>query len=97
MGKIPAHAKQYAMTALGKFLESSRSGKDMNQKDLGDVLGITQQQVSYMEGKPESITIARMYDINMALSLDMIQLLKAFGFTLPAIRDYFREYFKDHK
>ena len=50
-----------------------------------------------MEGKPESITMARMYDINMVLGLDMIQLLKVFGFTLPGIRDYFRPYFKDHK
>ena len=97
MGKIPAHAKQYAMTALGKFLESSRSGRDMNQKDLGEAIGLTQQQVSYMEGKPESITMARMYDINMVLGLDMIQLLKVFGFTLPGILDYFRPYFKDHK
>lgn len=95
MGKIPAHAKQYAMTALGKSLESSRSGKEMNQKDLAEMIGLTQQTVSHMESNPGGITMSRMYDINKALGLDMIQMLKALGFTLPAIRDYFRDYFKD--
>lgn len=94
MGKIPAHAKQYAMTDFGKHLRSCR---DMNQAELAEKLGITQQAVSYMEKNPGAIPLERIYDVNQVVQLDMIQILKAAGYKLPAIRDYFRPYFADHK
>ena len=97
MGKIPAHAKQYAMTAFGKHIVNCMNNNDVRQKDLAERIGLTQQQVSYMKNHPGGITIDRMYDINAVIRLDMIQVLRSLGFSLVEIQDYFRPYFKDRK
>lgn len=94
MPRVAINAKQYAMSDFGKHLKSCR---DMKQAELAGKLGVTQQSVSNMEKNPGGITLERLYDVNQVVRLDMIQILKAAGYKLPEIRDYFRPYFADHK
>ena len=95
MPRVKAYEKKYAISDFGKYLKFCRDVNDVNQAELAEKLGVTQQTISQIERKPGNITLDRMYEINKAMPLDIIQLLKAHGFTIPQIRDYFREYFKD--
>lgn len=95
MPRLPIYSKKYAMSDFGKYLKFCRGVNDVNQADLAEKLGVTQQTISQIEREPGKITLDRMYEINKAMPLDIIQLLKAHGFTIPQIRDYFRDYFKD--
>jgi len=95
MPRLPIYAKKYAMSDFGKYLKFCRDLNGVNQADLAEKLGVTQQTVSQIEREPGKITLDRMYEINKAMPLDIIQLLKVHGFTVPQIRDYFRDYFKD--
>ena len=96
MPRVAINAKKYAMNDFGKYLAYCRSLRGMTQSAMAEKMGTVQQKISGIENKPGRITMEELYEINKTLDLDMIQLLKAAGFSLPAIRDYFREYFKDH-
>lgn len=93
MPRLAINAKDYAMRDFGKHLKGRRN----TQAELAEKLGITQQTVSSMEKNPGGITLERLYEVNQVVQLDMIQILKAAGYNLPDIRDYFRPYFADHK
>lgn len=96
MPRDPRHAKDYAKKDFGKYLKHCRDLNEINQADMAERLGITQQSVSAMERGSCKISIDRVYEINQIMPLDMIQILKATGYKMPAIRDYFRDFFKDH-
>lgn len=64
----------------------------MTQADLAKEMGVTQQQVSYMEKHPGRIAQEDMYSIIQILNLDIPNLLKAFGKTTQDIRALAKEY-----
>lgn len=97
MPRLKVYAKKNTMTDLGHCITDRRRRLGLSQAELAKKMGVTQSQISRMENNPELITQADMYELNKALNLDIFSILKAFGFSVPAIRDYFREYFKDHK
>ena len=92
MPRIAINAKKYAMQDLGACIVDRRRRLGLTQSDIAEKLGISQQQVSYMEKNPGRITQEDMFELNKLLNLDIPQLLKAFGKTTQDIRALAKEY-----
>lgn len=92
MPRIKQHAKKYAMTDLGHCIADGRRRLGMTQADLAEKMGITQQQVSYMEKHPGRIVQEDLYSIIQILNIDIPSLLKALGKTTQDIRALAKEY-----
>lgn len=89
---IPIYAKKYAMTDLGKCIVQHRARLGLTQAQLAEKMGVTQQTISHMEKNPGSITQADMFALREILGLDLLQFVKAYGYTTKQTLEYFREY-----
>ena len=92
MPRLKVYEKKYAMSDLGLCIVDRRRRMKMTQSDLAKKLGITQQQVSYMENNPERITQEDLYELNKVLDFDILQLLRALGKTTQEILAFVKEY-----
>ena len=92
MPRIAINAKKYAMQDLGACIVDRRKRLGLTQADIAEKLGISQQQVSYMEKNPGRITQADMFTLREILGIDLLQFVKAYGYTTKQTLDYFREY-----
>lgn len=92
MPRVAINAKKYAMKDLGRYISDCRRRLGMTQADLAKELGITQQQVSYMENNPGRIVAEDLYDIAKVLKFEIAPFVKSFGKTTQDIRALAKEY-----
>ena len=92
MPRIAINAKKYAMHDLGSYIVDRRRRMGMSQAALAKELGISQQQVSYMEKNPGRIAVEDLYELVKILQFDIAPLSKAFGKTTQDIRALAKEY-----
>lgn len=91
MPRIPAYAKKYAMSDLAKCIEKSRVQIGYSQSDLAEKMGVTQQQVSYMENNAGTIKQSAMYELVKILGIDIRSFLNAYGFTNKQIAEFVKQ------
>lgn len=92
MPRIAINAKKYAMKDLGCYIVDCRRRLGMTQTDLAKQMGITQQQVSYMEKNPGRITAEDLFDLAKILKFEIVPFNKAFGKTTQDFRALAKEY-----
>ncbi len=79
MPRIRQYAAKYAMTDFGAHVKGRIRDAGMNQSDVADKIGMTQQGVSRLLNHPEKITVKQLREICGIVEIDISVLLKAIG------------------
>jgi HTH-type transcriptional regulator/antitoxin HipB len=57
---------------LGPILRSLRKGRGLSQARLGQLVGLSQERISAIERKPETISVDQLLSVLMALNAEMV-------------------------
>ena len=79
MPRIRQYADKYAMQDLASHIVGRAKNNGKNQQDLGDALGLSQQSVSRLFKKPETMTIGTLRKLCQVVEVDPAVILNAVG------------------
>lgn len=79
MPRIRQYAAKYAMADFGSHIAGRIKSAGLNQADVADKLGISQQYVSRLLKQPEKLTVKQLREICGIVAIDGRVLLKAIG------------------
>lgn len=79
MPRIRQYADKYAMSDLASHIRGRIKASGKTQQEIGDELGVSQQTISRMLKKPETIPIGTLRKICKVVEVDAAVVLKAVG------------------
>lgn len=79
MPRIKQYADKYAMQDLASHIRGRAEGGGMTQQKLGDALGLSQQSISRLLKKPETMTIGTLRKLCKVVEVDPAVVLNAVG------------------
>lgn len=75
-------------TAIGKRIRYYRNEKKLTQNQLAEKLNVTDKYISALETGRAKISLARLYDISLILSVDISSFLKDTDTNSPNYGDF---------
>ena len=69
---------------LGPLLKRLRRDKGLSQQELGTRIGLSQERISRIESRPESVTLDQLLTVMMALDATFSVELRTAGTDTPA-------------
>lgn len=57
---------------LGPILRRLRKGRGLSQAGLGQLVGLSQERISTIERKPETISVDQLLSVLMALNAELV-------------------------
>lgn len=79
MPRIKQYADKYAMRDLASHIKGRAKENGTTQQELGAALGLSQQSVSRLFRKPETMTIAVLRKLCKVVEVDPAVILNAVG------------------
>ena len=62
----------YFAPQLGKHLRSLRKARGLTQVQLAEKLGVVQSRIATIERKPETMSVARLFEVLAALEVQLV-------------------------